>query len=769
MSFLRNTMGFFFKNPPPKQGTLQDFVVKALNDDRYSDCGDPLVADRYATSELADFLDLYAKHPWVYVCASAVASAAASVKFELKSKGEVVQPDEVGQYMMRPNPHMTWFDLIETTLLHMELSGNAYWEVIRGLEGDGKVEVIYPMRPDRMKIVPDAKKKIDHYEYQIDGKPVGKLEPESVLHLKYTSAKDEFYGTPPIASGQSEVILDFYMTSWNKDFFKRGAEPGGVLETDQVLSDTTWNRIRTWWNKRHKGVDKTHEIAILEGGLKYKQVTSKHSDMQYLEGKKHARDIVLAIMRVPPVIVGLVDGVTYANSKDQKKIFWQHNIIPKLMRIQAAINAFLMPEKVEFNFVTKMIDSIVEDDEVKARIARDNVSSGLMTINEVREKYYNLPKLKWGDVWWAPVGLAPVDSTEPPVMPGAEHQTGEGVVDAMTSGQKSPKQVPALGKPTRKRPPESSHVPTEKRELEDIEKGEVDWSSPASLYDFRTWEIWKAQAGPDDRTIRGLMTDFFHEQGQRVLARVERTWDERTKPFMKAEGQEWVEKAPPLFVESFLADLAGDDDRLSAVIKPVAARIVRKFGAAQLIDLQVSTRFELDNPFVKAYLEKHAADRVRHINDTTRDKLRKELTEAFEKREGVKEIMARIRDVFEGGFAASRARLIARTEIVTLTNNARFEAARQSGVVKKKRWISELLATTRENEPGANHVKMHNTVVDFDKKFEAPNRSGGVDLMDCPGDLDATAENVCGCLCLAAYFSGTEAFADILLGTAPKA
>jgi HK97 family phage portal protein len=755
-NILKNTMGRFFKSGSPAQGRSRSplaSLFKGINDDRFSDTQDPLVAEQYATEELSDFLKLYDTHPWVYICANAIATAAASVRFEIKSKAKTVEPDEVGQFMVKPNPHMTWFDLIEVTFLHLELSGNCYWEIIRGPENDGKVEVIFPMRPDRMKIVPDAKKKVDHYEYQIDGKTVNKYKPEEILHLKYNGAQDEFYGTPPISSGKNDVTLDFYMTKWNKKFFSEGAEPASVLETDQVLPDTVWNRILTLWNKRHKGSDKSHGVAILEGGLKWKQVTSKHADMQYLDGKKATRDVVLAIMRVPPVIVGLVDGVTYANSKDQKKVFWQHNIIPKLIRLQAAINAHLMPEGFQIEFVTKMIDSIIEDDEVKSRINQANISHGILTINEVRKLHYNLPPVKWGDVFWCPVGLAPVDGPEPPVPAPAEHPPGEGATDEMSTGQKSPTQAPG----PRKRPPESARardVETEKRELEDIRKADPDPTDRNAVADYHVWNVWKASAGPDDRFMRAQFENWFKQQGEEVLSRIERNW-----PIKKAEND------PVDFdVEYFMADLADDDEKLRALIVPMASRMIRKYGSQLMLEIGSSKRFDIQNQAVQKFLSQHAADRVRHINQTTRDLLRKNLSEAFAAREGVKEVITRMKNVFEGPLAHFRARRIARTELVTLTNNARHEAARQDGTVQQKRWISEQLPSTRQEKNGANHMLMHGVIKAFDEKFEAPNRSGGVDLMDCPGDLNASGENVCGCLCIVGYFHGNEEFADIILG-----
>jgi hypothetical protein len=124
-------------------------------------------------------------------------------------------------------------------------------------------------------------------------------------------------------------------------------------------------------------------------------------------------------------------------------------------------------------------------------------------------------------------------------------------------------------------------------------------------------------------------------------------------------------------------------------------------------------------------------------------------------------MMLRMNKVFKGDLSEWRARTIARTEVVTLTQFAALEAARQSGVVKKKRWVSELLDTTRDRPDGEDHRAMHDQEVDIDDVFNVPARKGEVNLMDGPGDPNADAENNVNCLCILDFPGSTPELDDI--------
>ncbi len=785
-----------------KNDVFVDIEKNSMTDPRYNADYDPLVADKYATVELGNFLALYSSHPWVYVCAAAISSAAASVPFQIQQEGtEVEDADEHAPYLNAPNPHNTWFDLIEITFLHLELAGNAYWEIVR--EGpEGNVIGIFPLRPDRMKIVPDKVAKIAAYNYNVGQGVFVNYKPEEIVHIKYNDAKNEYYGVPPVAAAKNDLTIDFNATAWNKKFFEQGAEPGAVLQTDKTLSDAAFERLRATWYKRHKGVDKSHEIAILEEGLKFTQVTSKHIDMQFLEMKKWTRDVILSVMRVPPVIIGISEKLSTGTERDQKKTFWYDNIMPKLLKLQHVINHYLIPDGVEFIFVTKAIDSIIEDDAVKTTIVQSNVAHGIMTINECREKYYGKGPVGWGDTWWRPIGLVDVNNPIPVMSGTGTNTSAEPVTTGARAGLNSPSQVPAVGlyetkKPKKNRksgkakmgkkkskqelyptpigpkiivPPDDTSGSTDwletdgefgkAMEFEKIELAEPNWDDPAAVNEYQELLIYKANAGPDDRKIRKLFREFFTAQGERIKEKVQKGgW-----PIFKAD--EPVEPSDTAgrdaLILSFLFSLEEENDLLTAAFAPIAQNVFKKYGGLLMTQLNADLKFNLQEAAVLAFLKEHAADNVKFINSTTRELLKNQLVEAYENREGIKEILTRIDKIFQGDVSVWRANRIAKTELGVLVNNGRYQAAVQSGVAKKKRWVSALLPTTRERKGGENHVHMHGQVVDIDKTFDAPRRGGGFDKMRFPGDSEnASPENIIHCFCYASYSAGTEEFADI--------
>lgn len=726
------------------------FMAKAKMVEGRWDSTDPLIADSYAPQDLVTFLSLYSSHPWVHVCAQAISTAAASVPFEIRKGGKTVEAEEHAPFLKMPNPYMTWFDLIETTFLYLELGGNCYWEIVKK---DNEIIALYPLRPDRMRILPDPRNKIAGYEFNPGNGDHITFKPEEILHLKYTDARNEFYGVPPVSAVKNEITLDFNATNWNKNFFVGGAEPGGVLQTDKSLTQQAYARLREQWYKRHRGIDNAHEIAILEEGLKYQQITSKHADMQYHEMKAWNRDTILAVMRVPPVIIGLTMKLSTGTERDQKKIFWHDNVIPKLTRLQHAINAFLMDDGLEFLFIIKAIDSIVEDDQVKSTIVQSNISWGIMTQNEAREKYYGMKPVPWGDTWWRPVGLVDVKNPVPVVSDRGTDPAGSTVTSSDDAGSKSPTQVKDVNQDPKEQPKKQPKKKTwEVIELEKTGTEKPNWTDPRSMNDYREWTFLKTEAGPDDRKLRHVMEEFFQKQGKRLIGELE-----RHESIRKADG-----------VDSYLFDLNEENDHLETVYAPLAAAVFDKYASLLMAQLSPGLNFNLQNQVALDFLKSHAADLVTQINETTRELLKQQLIEGFAANEDMKQIIARISKVFDGDVSLWRAAKIARTELLTLVNNGRFQAAVQSGTAKTKRWVSAELPTTRQETGGANHVHMHNQVKPLMEPFEAPNRAGSFDKMMTPGDTGARAENRVNCLCYCSFMHGNDEFRVDLTKEDPK-
>src|SRR5258707_11798436 len=68
---------------------------------------------------------------------------------------------------------------------------------------------------------------------------------------------------------------------WNRNFFQNSATPGGVIQADSELDDDDFDRIRDRWLESHRGVNRAHRVAVLEGGLTWVPNSMSVRDMDF--------------------------------------------------------------------------------------------------------------------------------------------------------------------------------------------------------------------------------------------------------------------------------------------------------------------------------------------------------------------------------------------------------------------------------------------------------------------------------------------------------
>jgi SPP1 gp7 family putative phage head morphogenesis protein len=146
------------------------------------------------------------------------------------------------------------------------------------------------------------------------------------------------------------------------------------------------------------------------------------------------------------------------------------------------------------------------------------------------------------------------------------------------------------------------------------------------------------------------------------------------------------------------------------------------------------------NPRVTRHLELFAGDRITgKVNQTTRDALASTLLEGVRAGEGIRELKARVGDVFATA-SGSRAELIARTEVMRSSNFGTLEAFAQSGVVEKKQWVS-----TRDDVTRDTHVELDGQVRAIDEDFEVDGKNA-----PHPGGFGLPEEDIaCRCTVIA--------------------
>ncbi len=336
----------------------------------------------------------YQQSPWVYVAINRIVEAGALVPlrvFRLEGERRIgIANHPLEQLLSRPNPLTSGFELLEQTIGSLELHGNAYWFLAgdaRGVPGE-----IWVLRPDRVSIVPDASRVVAGYVYEIDGQFIP-LDAIEVVHFRRWHPGNDFYGLSPIAAARGAVLSDRHMSDWNRNTFGQDqGVPAGVVNIRDFVSDGDYERIKREWRQQYgAGARKT---AFLRGGtVEWQHIGLSHTDLDFLQGRKAQRDEILNIFGIP---VGLVsENATEANAKVAERQFIERTLYPKLARLAQKISQELLP------FYGG--DLIAEFDDIRptdteARLAEIRAAYPLLSINELRATYFQLPPVAWGDV-----------------------------------------------------------------------------------------------------------------------------------------------------------------------------------------------------------------------------------------------------------------------------------------------------------------------------------------------------------------------------------
>jgi SPP1 gp7 family putative phage head morphogenesis protein len=165
---------------------------------------------------------------------------------------------------------------------------------------------------------------------------------------------------------------------------------------------------------------------------------------------------------------------------------------------------------------------------------------------------------------------------------------------------------------------------------------------------------------------------------------------------------------------------------------------VQEWGAKTLEELGIDAAFDLQNPRVQRHLKEFATERLKGINATTQDALRRELVDGFRKGENYREIAARVKATM--GTNTTRAEKIARTEVMRSSNFSSFEAYKQSGVIESKQWVSTVSDARTRDE----HAALNGVSVGIDEDFEIDGSTTAY-----PGDFGDPALDI-NCRCTVA-------------------
>ena len=258
-------------------------------------------------------------------------------------------------------PVWTRFGLFEISNIWMETTGKSYWVVDRGASDNSVPLGMWPVRPDRVMAVPDRNNYLAGYIYTSpDGKERIPLLPTDVIFNRYPDPEDPYSGCGPIHSVLTDIEAARYAGEWNRNYFLNSAEPGGVIQLDHSLEDGEFDALVDQWRETHRGVARSHRIAVLEGGATWIPNTRNFKDMDFANLRSVMRDTIREALGMHKVMTGVTDDVNRANAQTGEEVFASWKISPRLDRWRDVLNSQLLPlfgatgVGVEFDYIYPM-------------------------------------------------------------------------------------------------------------------------------------------------------------------------------------------------------------------------------------------------------------------------------------------------------------------------------------------------------------------------------------------------------------------------------
>lgn len=288
-----------------------------------------------------------------------------------------------------PNPEMTSFIFRETLMSHLLIWGNAYAQIIR--DRLGRVQGLYPLRPDKMTVCRDESGQI-YYIYTKTSdenpaiKPYGQvpLRKDEVLHIPGLGF-DGLVGYSPIAMARNAVGMTMACEEYGASFFANGASPSGVLEHPGVLKNPA--KVRDSWNAVYQGSANAHKVAVLEEGMKYQQIGIPPEEAQFLETRKFQLNEIARLYRIPPHMIGDLEKSSFNNIEQQSMEFVKYTLDPWVIRWEQAMQkALFLPEEKKQYFLKFNVNGLMRGD-YESRMTGYSIGrqNGWLSANDIRE------------------------------------------------------------------------------------------------------------------------------------------------------------------------------------------------------------------------------------------------------------------------------------------------------------------------------------------------------------------------------------------------
>jgi HK97 family phage portal protein len=383
-------------------------------------------------------------------------------------------------WINRPNPEATRLEFFEQVISSLNIHGNAFILTVR----DDMDEVIelYCIHPEDVRIERPAPGEPIVYKMRDSVGAYSRiLTSKEMLHIPMFRLPGSLYGLGPIGAARLTIGAAMAADTYAAAYFGNAANPGGVIEVPNELTEEQASDIGRDWNITHTGPYRAGKIGILSGGATFRPLTLNAADAQLLEARRFNVEDIARLFRVPLSLLGhpVAGAMSFASVEAQNLSFVQHSLRPLLERLEQALST-LLPETegfIKFNLDALLRGTTLERFDAYTKGLRE----GFLSLNDVRSVEDLAPLGEAGDQYRVPLqNIDAADARDVGLKLRAE------IASALIQVGFDPKAVTeAVGLP------EMAHTGLPSTQLQQIST--IDPADPQSVYEVNSREARSEQ------------------------------------------------------------------------------------------------------------------------------------------------------------------------------------------------------------------------------------------------------------------------------------
>lgn len=233
--------------------------------------------------------------------------------------------------------------------------------------------------------------------YYGNGSSRQKLDADKVTHIKGLTLPSAKRAQNPVNDGAPSFALALAAVDFGSRWFSQGASPGFTLSTDQRIGKDEIKRVAEQFLMEHSGLSNSHLPLVLDSGLKPAALPGGSADdAGFLNTVNAYRAEIAGMFGVPAHLLNMAElGAGMGKTLQEANFsFVDFTLNGYKKRLDEAFTTFL-PKGVFADTdltVIQQADSANKSTEIQA--VR---TTAIMTVNEMRMRFYNMGPVEGGD------------------------------------------------------------------------------------------------------------------------------------------------------------------------------------------------------------------------------------------------------------------------------------------------------------------------------------------------------------------------------------